>query len=202
VRRAGAGAAGAALALACGSAAAHSPVPGIGHFYSGMLHPMLATAHLLALLAVGLWLGQHWPARLRELAALLLALAAGLVLSGPAPWPGLEQALLALCVLAAGTAAAAARTLPPALSLSAAAAIGLVMGLDSAPDGLTGRPLWLSLAGSWVGVLLGLAALAALSEWADKPWMKVAARVVSSWLAAAAILVLALAWAEIGRAHV
>lgn len=58
-------------ATAC-PAAAHSPIKGVGTFYSGLLHPALVPAHLLALIAVGLLIGQNVPAsrwrclRLRE----------------------------------------------------------------------------------------------------------------------------------------
>jgi hypothetical protein len=50
----------------------------------------------------------------------------------------------------------------------------------------------MSLGGTWLAILLGLSCVMALSDLAVRPWMKIGLRVVASWLAAAAIMVLAL----------
>lgn len=49
----------AATALAQAAAWAHGSVPGLGSFASGVLHPLLAPPHALALVALGLLLGQR-----------------------------------------------------------------------------------------------------------------------------------------------
>src|SRR5262250_488988 len=52
------------LVVAGGPAQAHDVVAGVGGFSGGLLHPLLVPAHALALLALGLALGQQprWPA--------------------------------------------------------------------------------------------------------------------------------------------
>ena len=61
-------------------ALAHSAIPGIGFFYSGMLHPLRVAEHLLALLALALLLGQTG---LQKSHFALGAFSAGLVLGLP-----------------------------------------------------------------------------------------------------------------------
>jgi urease accessory protein len=187
----------AALAMGCQGAAAHSPFPGVGNFYGGMLHPLIVPAHLIALAAFGLWLGRRWPTGARGLIGLALLLPLGMAVGmafGPAVagWQA-ESLVLALGALAA-LATAADRGPPAAVWAVAGAALGLVLGLDSLPDGLAGRPLALSLAGTWLAALLLPASLVVLSEAARRPWMQIGLRVVASWMAAAALLVLVLAW--------
>ena len=53
------------LLLAPGLAVAHSPMQGIGNFYGGILHPILVPSHLLALLSLGLLIGQSGVSAMR-----------------------------------------------------------------------------------------------------------------------------------------
>jgi urease accessory protein len=181
------------LAGTCSGASAHSPVPGIGHFYAGMLHPLLVPAHLMAIIAMGLWLGQRWPGNGPALLAVVLAVPVGMAAGGLTAWPHGELALLGLTT-AVCLAVAAARAMPLAVLAAVGAVLGAMLGVDSLPDGLRGRPLWLSLGGTWLAVLLGMAVMVTLAEVATRPWQKVAQRVLASWLAAAAVFVLALSW--------
>lgn len=174
-----------------GLASAHSPIAGIGHFYAGMLHPVVVPAHLMALVAMGLWLGQRWPAGRGALAALVLAVPFGMAAGHACGWQKGELVILGLAALLA-IFVAAARDAPVLLRAVIAAALGLLLGMDSLPDGLSGRPLWLSLAGTWLAVLIGPSWMIAIVEIAAKPWMKIGVRVIASWLCAAAVLALAL----------
>jgi urease accessory protein len=65
--------AGLSLAAAPGWALAHSPIPGIASFYSGVLHPFVVPAQLMALLALGLLFGQRGLARLGPAVPALIA---------------------------------------------------------------------------------------------------------------------------------
>jgi hydrogenase/urease accessory protein HupE len=179
------------MALASGSAQAHSPIAGVGHFYSGMLHPLLVPAHLIALVAIGLWLEQQRPAGAQALVAMVLAVPAGMLLGFLTGWQRAELAILAVAASLA-VAVGMARTVPKVWSTTVGAVLGGLLGVDSLPDGLSGRALWMSLAGTWLAVLLGPAWVMTLCELAVRPWMKIGLRVVGSWMAAAAILVLAL----------
>lgn len=78
---------------------AHSPIRGVGTFYAGFLHPLLIPAHLLALVALGLWLAQQQPGGRRvAIAGFALALLPALALAPQLDgiWQGLLVLLAAL----------------------------------------------------------------------------------------------------------
>lgn len=189
-----------AALLACAlllaqSAHAHSPIEGIGDFYNGALHPFISPAHLIALLALGLWLGQQGLARAkRPLLAFVLALGLGLCLHRIAGDPDTDRGLLVLAA-ATGLAVAVARAVPAAPAMVFGAAVGLAVGLASGPATLQGTPRGVSLAGTFVGASLASAYVMAMVTLAQRPWMQIAVRVFGSWLAAASLLVLALSFA-------
>lgn len=185
----------AGLALAWPAFAwAHSPVPGLGRFYSGMLHPVLAPAAFIALAALGVLIGQRGLVAARQaVLALVLALVLGLVAGSQ--WPGIDAdtGLLALGTLVAAIALAALR--PSARAVSAmAAAVGAMAGLGLS-DMAVGDGRWVVIAGTWLGAALLALGLAAIAELARQPWQHIALRVLASWLAASALLVLGLHWA-------
>jgi urease accessory protein len=191
------------------SALAHSPIEGLGHFYNGVLHPALVPSHLVALLGLGLLLARQGPSVLRgAIAAALGGVLVGLFGAwlGRAPAMALELPLLVGATLV-GVGAAAELRLPRAASWLLAGALGLAVGLDSTPTaddaavatGATGmgpeEPLatLLSLAGTALGAgLLLSAALLCSDAFARVPWQRVALRVIGSWIAAAAFMVMAL----------
>lgn len=176
----------AACALWSGPAAAHAPVAGIGAFWNGVLHPLLVPTHTLALIAVGLILGQHAP-RLSRMGWPLFAatLAAAVLAAGALP---VSPIALVVISCLGGLLVALDRPLTtPTLALSAGAAAAI--GLDSVPDAADALPAQL---GTVVGCLLCVTlvggAVAALRE----PWQRIGVRIAGSWLAAATMLVAAL----------
>lgn len=175
-------------------ALAHSPVPGLGRFYNGMLHPVLAPAALIALAALGVLIGQHGLTAVRPLVlGLLASLLAGLCAGSQ--WPGLsaDTALLLLGLLTAACALAAWR--PPAAGLVVlGCAIGITAGVGLS-DMATGQGRWVVIAGTWLGAALLALGVAAVAELARHPWQHIALRVLASWLAASSVLVLGLQWA-------
>ncbi len=182
------------IGIAPGLARAHTPIAGIGHFYSGALHPFVVPAQLMALIALGMLLGQRGIARLWGVVlAFAAATGLGLLATAPAGAPDTDLWLL-LCSLLTALMIALARPVPRLWLAVGAAAIGLLAGLGSSPDGLAGGARWGSLAGTWVGCVLCVLWMATVTEAAVRPWLKVAVRVVASWLAASAMLVLALSW--------
>lgn len=189
-------AAAAALAGMSLSAWAHSPIPGIGHFYSGALHPFVSPAHLMGLLALGLVLGQGGLTAARApLIALLLALLVGVIAHRLAGDPDTDRILLTLAALLGLTASAQWRA-PHALLAGSAAAAGLAVGLASGPTGLDGSARWITLAGALCAALLLPSYVAAMVTLIGPAWLRIAVRVVGSWLGAAALLVLALSFAR------
>jgi urease accessory protein len=183
-----------ALLLLPGAALAHSPIPGIGGFYNGLLHPLVVPAHLLALVGLGLWLGQQaLPGIERALLSFSLLLLTGLVLAAFAAPGGGQTSLLLACALGLGLLVAAAWPLPRYATAAIAGLVGLLIGLDSAPEAAATRTRLIILAGVGVGVHLLLLNVVALTSYAQKPWLKVGVRVLGSWSAASALMVLALA---------
>ena len=70
--------------LSSKGAIAHGAFKGIGNFYGGVLHPVVVPAHLLALIAAGLFVGRQGWARVVRLLPMFMAVCAiGLVLSSP-----------------------------------------------------------------------------------------------------------------------
>ena len=107
----------AALALYASPALAHSPIKGIGNFYNGALHPFVSPAHLIALLALGLWLGQRGlDGAKRPLIALALALACGLAAHRVLGDPDTDRVLLVLAA-ATGLCVAAAFAAPASIAM-------------------------------------------------------------------------------------
>ena len=110
----------AALATAAAPAAAHALQAGVDPFVAGVLHPLLVPGHTLALLALGLWLGQQgMAAALRALGLFGAAVVTGLALAlgGDFGMPG-ERALL-VAGLALALAAVLERPRPPAVRMAA-----------------------------------------------------------------------------------
>lgn len=184
----------AALLVAPACAWAHGAIPGIGHFYSGLLHPLTEPAQGVALLALGLRMGQRGATHVGDavlalILAVFLGLAATLLFSGV----NTDTVLLAIGA-AAALSVSADQLLPRWVLVGIAGLLGVAVGLGSGPEGLAGSSLWLSLAGTWIGVVLVPAWVAAMTSFAQRNWMKIAVRVMSSWVAASALVVLALTW--------
>lgn len=196
---------GAAAALAAATAAAlrpaaalaHAPAAGMPGFYSGLLHPALTAAHVLALLGLGLLLAPLWPDRFaRAWAGFAAAAAVGLssaVAAAPfaLPAPTVEAAAL---LLALGAALAVER---PAVLLVPAVLAGLLLGADSAPDPGPAGPVAATAAGGFLGLNLGLLYVAGAAGWLRRRfpqrWAVTALRIAAAWVAAVACLLAALA---------
>lgn len=175
---------------------AHSPMAGIGEFYGGILHPILVPAHALALVLLALLAGQGGLSAVRRChLGFLPALLLGLVLAGVGTGleVELEPALLLISALA-GLLVVLQWTPPLAVFYAAGAGVGLLLGLDSAPGDLAPGPAAASLLGTGLGAFICLLLLADLSERARREWQRIALRVLGSWGAASATLVLALGW--------
>jgi urease accessory protein len=164
-------------------------------FAAGFVHPLLAPAHLVSLVGFGLLVAR---AALRGCvvvgAAFALGLAGGL---GAIAWGVGETPANDVLFAAAGVCGATAAlgiAVPVWLVVSAALIIGCAVGLDSPPDAISLREAVWTLIGTGGGaaaVLALMTAAAALIRWAG--WA-IALRVAGSWLAAVAVLVLAVRW--------
>lgn len=174
---------------------AHGASPGLAGFAQGLIHPLVEPAQLIALLAFVALVGQRgldptgWSTG-SVAAGACLGMAAAAVL---APWATTLPLLgfAAVC----GVAVAAARTATPVLYPWIGAALGVCIGLDALPEGplswAWGTTLAGTAAGCWVWPVVGTGVAAA----AHRPWQRVLLRVMGSWMAACALLILALSLA-------
>ncbi len=121
-----------------------------------------------------------------------VATVVGLMASGVGGGMVTESFVLIWAVLV-GLLIAAAPTLAPALCWAIVAVAGVLLGFDSAQAELSGRPLIMALAGSGVGIcLLPLYPMMLVGRFAEVTWLRLGVRIIGSWIAASALLTLAL----------
>lgn len=190
-----------ALALGVpGVAWAHSPIKGLGDLGNGMLHPLFVPAHLLLVVALGLLLGQQGvrdniPAVWAYLAGLVLGLVLAWYGITPLELTGQELAVLGTAVVVA-LGVVVAVPLPRWVLVLLGGWAGTILGLDSLQAELVGRARAAALFGSGVSLYLLLLYPMALAErLGHRHWQRVGVRVIASWIAASALLVLALLFA-------
>jgi len=179
------------------AASAHDVIGGVGGFYGGLLHPVLVPAHILSLVALGLLIGQQAPpgrkALLAVFAALLIAGIAVVVAAFAAE--DMDLAILGVAAIA-GVAVALARPLPVTVAALLLVIAGVALELDSVPQEISMLRTLLALGGTAIAALLIPAVLAALMTYLRRDWQRIGVRIVGSWIAASAILVLALRFAR------
>jgi urease accessory protein len=164
-------------------------------FLTGLLSPLTLPAHVIALLALSLLIGQQ-RARLVSAAAFVLGLAAGLfaIARAVSETPALD--ILLVVTIVAGGLVALARPLPAIIPAAIAAVAGLALGLDSPPDAITLAAATATLVGTGLSACLAVVLLAALASLLTRAWQRIGLRIVGSWIAASAMLVLALRFAR------
>jgi urease accessory protein len=165
-------------------------------FVAGLVHPLALPAHVLALLALGLLIGQQTAGtRHVSLAAFAAGAAVGLaaIAFGVGQTPAADVLLAA--AFASGVTAAMAHPLPALPCALLAAIAGVALALDSPPEAISIAVATATLAGTGLGAILALAVIAIgtnhlnrLREW---NWVRLGGRILSSWVAASAVLVLA-----------
>jgi urease accessory protein len=188
--------AGLALLLLCAAtpASAHMPIAGVGGFYGGLVHPILVPAHALSVLALGLLIGGRSD-RAVAMIVFAVALAGGLIaLTFAIGETAAADVLLADTALIGLIVAAAWQ--PPHLIVWLLAAIsGAALALDSPPDAITIEEGNAMLLGTWLGAAITLAAVIELVVRLTRAWQRIGVRVAGSWIAASAMLVLAVRFA-------
>lgn len=188
----------AAIALTPTAALAHSPIKDIGNFYGGLLHPLFIPAHVLLLGALGLLLGQQEPVENKlPLILFLVAAVAGLIIAGVSP--GGEFETLQLSGAAAiGLLVAIHPTIPVVLRAIGSAVSGLLVGIDSGQPELAGAGLFASLVGTGLGMCIFLLCTMGFADYCrEKDWQRIGIRVIGSWVAASALLVLSLSLSRV-----
>ena len=186
-----------ALLMVPGAALAHPPFAGVDGFSAGLLHPFFVPAHVLAIFATGLMVAQqtqrwHWLLRY----AFVAGLALGFVTIASAYAPTQADVVLLMLALVGGGLVALAKPLPPLFSGLLAAAIGGAIALDSPPDAMTVRAAIETQLGTFCGAAVFLYAVSEAASRLKYDWQHIGVRILGSWIAASAILVLALQFAR------
>jgi urease accessory protein len=157
----------------------------------GLLHPFAVPVHVLALVAIGLLIGRQ-SERLIPLAAFVAGLAAGLgALALAFATTSAANILLAATILSA-LLVALAYQVPALVSVPLVATAGIALGLDSPPEAISIAAAVAMLIGTGIGASLATAIVAVGTGRLCRPWQQIGVRILGSWIAASAILVLAL----------
>jgi len=181
----------AALLAASGPAPAHTVIDGVGGFPGGLLHPLLVPAHALLLMTLGLLAGRE-STQCRMLVLLFaLALVAAVALIAAAVAGNTQAAILWLCAVG-GALLALGWPLPAVLAAALVATGAVALMLDSVPAVLSVQETLSALGGTAISAFALFTLFAAFSARATRPWQQIGRRIVGSWAAASAILVLAL----------
>jgi urease accessory protein len=165
---------------------------------SGLLHPLLVLTHLMALLALGLLIGQQESGRRRliPLMSFVTGLVAGLAaIAFATRTNSASDVLLAAAGSSAGLVALA-RPLPATVCAALAAVTAVALGLDSPPQALSLARAWATLIGTGIGSCMVLVMIVAATASCSREWQRIGMRVLGSWIAASATLVLALRFAR------
>jgi urease accessory protein len=155
----------------------------------GFLNPLLTPAHVLTLLALALCVGQQ-KRRGAALLVFALALAVGFLAIVLAVETTPARMVLLTDAAVLGVMAAAAWAPKPLVWLLAATA-GTALALDSPPQAVTIAAAYATLAGTATGAYAMLVVAATIASHANADWQRLGMRILGSWIAASALLVLA-----------
>jgi len=180
------------LSVGADTARAHSPIEGIDGFYGGLLHPILVPAHALGVLALGLFISQQ-DSRHRRAAAVMFAvalvLALGAIVLAVSETSAREMLLADAAAL--GALVAIARPLPRPVGWLAAGVTGATVGLDSPPQVISIALATITLIGTGLGACIALAIVVGVTACLRRHWQLLGVRILGSWIAASAVLALA-----------
>jgi urease accessory protein len=185
---------GALAGILCPAGAhAHLVDARFGDFYAGLIHPLTALEHVFPIVAVGLLAGQQGAKNARlVLGVFAAALLVGVVLGKGADGTQLLIYVNGASFVVVGGLVAIARRLPAWVLTAVAGLFGLSHGYA---NGAAMRPEMAVLnfdagvvSAGLVVVSLGAGIVLSL----ERPWSKVAVRVVGSWIAAIGMMTLAL----------
>ena len=176
------------ILLYCDPASAQT-IEWLGGFYGGLLHPVRTPTHGLALLGLGLLIGQQ-PAG--QASAPAAAVRAGAGRRAPGARARGRGDARRRCVVGGrraqrraggGGVPVAAVVLGPL-----ALAIGAAIGLDSPPEVISVQEAVVMLIGTGLGATIGLALVVAAAARMARDWQRIGVRVLGSWTAASALL--------------
>ncbi len=160
---------------------------------NGVLHPFVVLQHLLLLIVVGFLMGRQASRTLDRCAVVGgLALAVGLVFSNDSAGHLFLIAITTMTV-AAGLVVASGWWSNSWLTLTIVALSCLLVGLDSPAAATASTPeIVATHIGSWIGVSAALFYAGFAMHAASRQWSMIGLRILSSWLTAVSVMLLAL----------
>jgi len=160
-------------------------------FFTGLLHPLVVPAHVAAIVALALLISQqNWGRNVTMAYAVAVLLGLGAIAMAYVP-KLTEERLVAFAAIT-GLLVALSRPVPQELGVLLAAAVGISLALDSPPEALPLTEANLTLVGTALGAVLLLLVLLQGTSRLRHHWQRIGLRIAGSWIAATAILVLAL----------
>src|SRR5262245_8379722 len=156
----------------------------------GFLNPILLLEHALTLVALGLLVGRQ-QGRGVTLSVFAAALVLGLVALAFAVGQTPARNVLLADTALIGMLVAAAWTPPQGVAWLLAGVAGLALALDSPPQAISIVEANATLVGTALGACAVLLVVAFCVGHAQQWWQQIGLRIVGSWIAASAILVLA-----------
>ena len=175
------------------SAHAHSPVLGAGDFISGLLHPLTTITHVLIIVGLALLAGRRVPLNLKMPLAVFVPLSGLALILTTTGWIKTVYPPVLICIALCAAAFLALEKTPPPLVLGALfAAAALALGFDSAVETGSTATVVKTLVGNWISLIVLIADLAIyVSLGGEAKWLKIALRIIGSWIIAIALMVLA-----------
>lgn len=179
-------------------AAAHSTIEGANDFMAGAVHVLTAPEHVLAIVALALLAAQKGWEKTGPLALVFPAAFAVAAFAGATNLSTLSFTTAAeLSIIALGIWVALARSTPSAAFVGISLVIGAIHGAANGAARLPQMSLLAFVAGASFAALAALAITVIASDWAlrmSRSWPSIAVRALGSWIAAIAMLSLALSY--------
>lgn len=166
-------------------------------FLEGFWHPLVTPAHIIVLLGLGLLLGQQqaWRSLKTAVPLVCVTFIAGLFLARLELPEWNSPVVLLVIALLSGILIAARWNLAGSLLLVLSAVIGLGTGLDSRPlmiPGIGVDKVYSWMAGAAAGAILLLFVMTVIASAIRHVLQGIPLRVLGSWVAASALMVLTL----------
>lgn len=169
---------------------AHNPIQDTSALIAGLIHPWLIPAHIIAIIVLGLLIGQQRFLTLKSaIPIILITLLIGAVASLITPLSYISIALLTMC-LTVGLIIAISYPLPRWILLPVFLVTLLLIGIDSTAGKNPQTKEWDYIAGTIISTLAGISILAFVTDKLTKPWMLIGLRIIGSWSVTIAILIL------------
>ncbi|MBO0742202.1 MAG: HupE/UreJ family protein [Hyphomicrobiaceae bacterium] len=177
--------------LSIEEAGAHPAFAGATGFTGGLLHPLFVPTHAIGILSLGLLIGQQmphwrWPMALAYAAGLGIGFAA-LIWALP---PGFSAEALLAATAIIGALVALARAMPWLPGCVLALAVGTALALDSSPGGISVQQANITIVGTFCGAVILLWVILEVVVIFRREWQKLGMRILGSWIAASAVLIL------------